>query len=132
MRYAEFNEGRVYRIDWGYPRPVMIISNPSRPQARTLIETIRKTSNDIFIRGLIHDEKVYVWDGWSMTHDDVMGQLFPDSPSDTFEIANFTQTSVLDKTYHEAQCHNLQINSDDPKASPFVKNVMQAIDETSK
>jgi hypothetical protein len=135
MRYQEIDEGRVYRVDWGYPSPVMIISNPSSAQARTLIELLRKKhSMMIYLRGLMIDHTVYVWDGHSMTHHDVFSELLSDVYTDsddvcTFEIADYTVIGFAKIRQHAAKCTILKMGHD-PSASSFVKNVMAAIDAT--
>ena len=135
MRYFELLEGRVFRIDWGSPVPVMVISNPSPPQARTLVEIIRKKETKIYIRGiLVRGKMVYVWDGYQMTHDDVRQELFPTvrtSDLTTFEIANYTQTGLFTADTHAAKVKTLQFGDHIVGDNSFVGNILQAIGEVS-
>lgn len=122
-------EGRVYRIDWGYTQPVMVISNPSPPQSRTLVTAIAKQhENAVYLRGLMVGQRIYVWDGYMMTHDDVHSELLPDIPmsaDDVFqlEISNYTVIGLQKLDYHAARCRPREAEQ-----SPFVKNVLAAID----
>lgn len=122
-------EGRVYRIDWGYTQPVMVITNPSPPQARTLVTTIAERHNNaVYLRGIMIEDKVYVWDGYLMTHDDVHSELLSDVPksADDFwplEISNYTVVGLQKLDYHPARCRPREAEQ-----SPFVRNVLTAID----
>lgn len=123
------SEGRVYRIDWGYTQPVMVITNPSPPQARTLVSAIAKQhENAVYLRGLLVGTRVYVWDGYMMTHDDVRSELLPDvhpSSDDLFqlEISNYTVVGFQQLSYRPARCRPREAEK-----SPFVRNVLAAID----
>lgn len=134
MRYYQIDEGRVYQIDWGYPRPVMIISNPSQAQSRTLVEILRKKHDLVYLRGLMNHHTVYVWDGHYMTHDDVLSELLPDVYADsddlsTFEIKDYKMISLSQVQHHPAEC-TVYKPGPDPLVSRFVQNVMAAIDAT--
>ena len=83
-------EGKVYQIGWGYPQPVLVIRNPSPPQSRGLVERILRKRDEVYLRGLmIEDKVVLVWDGWEMSHDDVREELFPNVRSHSSDLSLF-------------------------------------------
>jgi hypothetical protein len=135
MRYNELVEGRVYRVDWGYSMPVTIISNPSPPQARTLIAAIRRQHDMVYLRGLMFENEVYIWNGGHMTHDDVRSQLLPDVSRYSTDVSLFEVKDYTISGYgadgierHAAKVSITQAGDCDPAISPFVKNIMVAID----
>lgn len=97
-------EGRVHVLTLSYSsekEEVLIIENPTREQAKTLLERSRQEDGSFYIRGLcIANKKFVVWDGWKATHDDVRVQFFPkveshDSELTTFEASNRDGFQVL-------------------------------------
>lgn len=75
---------------------------------------------------------VYVWDGAMMTHDDVRGQLLPDLSNNSddltaFEIADYTVVGPLKVTMHDAKVQVVKPGMSDPYISPFVQNIVAAI-----
>lgn len=73
--------------------------------------------------------------GSYLTHDDVLSKLLPDVPrytSDlsTFEIKDYTVRGLApdDFLHHEAKCRIAKPGDYDPEGSPFVRNIMIAID----
>lgn len=131
-------EGRVYRIDGGYPEPVTVVSNPSPPQARTLVKAVAaKRGKAVYFRAIMYDQKVYVWDGYLLTHDDVCRELLPDVPTSSddlcaFEITNYRVIGLTQIENHPAKCIVLKPGQGlHPDRSPFVRNMMVALDALS-
>jgi hypothetical protein len=128
----DLNEGKTYSLDGGYTVPVMVINNPSPPQARTLAEKARRGRKDVYLRGLMYMEKVYVWEGYMLTHDDVRSQLFPEidghsSDLTTFTLQNYKVVGLRELEFHLARCIVEKPGDYDPITNRFVKNVLEAI-----
>ena len=118
---VQVTEGKLYQIDWGYTQPVLVIRNPSPPQARGLVARIRKKRDEVYLRGLmIEDKIVLIWDGWDMTHDDVREQLFPNVRSHSSDLTLFEIDS-------DGDFGLVQAGDYDPERSPFVRNAMAAV-----
>lgn len=121
---APLTEGRVIPIEWGYPEPVKVFVNPSRQQARTLVDMIRRKRGKLYLRGLmIEDKKVMVWDGWDMTHDDVHQRLAPNIASHSSDYSTFE--------IDDNGLTNLRPGDFLPARSLFVQAVVDAAKEPS-
>ncbi len=131
-------EGKIYKIDWGYSNLVAIINNPSLTQARIMVLAMHSKRADIYIRGIMYVKTVFVWDGWNMTHYDVINELLPDVPQHSsdlacFTIANYDEWNVASNApVTPAKCSIAKAGDYDPLSSPFVANMISAIDALAK
>lgn len=127
MRFIELFEGRIYTI--GLHKAV---NNPSRSQAESMVNLAKREGYGLYFRGIIVKNSAFIWDGWDMTHDDVLSELFPDIPEhssviSTFEIFNYTQTGVTTMEMHAPRIKVLKYGDSDPSSNRFVANIIAAM-----
>jgi hypothetical protein len=90
------NEGRIYPVDVGFGGVVMetkVVENPTAEQGLMLAKLAAKGTERFYLRGIfILGKRMYVGDGWKVTHDDLHQRFaakYESWSSDltTFEVA---------------------------------------------
>ena len=93
MRIKEIFEGKTLRVKYRYGHDITditIIENPSMQQTLVAYDRTAQKYQEPYLRGLcFRNEKIYVWDGFVATHDDVQSELFPDEPPHSSDITLF-------------------------------------------
>ena len=89
MRLREIlTEYKILKIETAF-RPILVYQNPSNPE---IIQLLSKHD----MRGMIHNDIVYVWDANEGIHDNIAEQIGIDSYYVSFIISNTDDFSAFD------------------------------------
>lgn len=133
------NEGRVHEIDTGYRgivRMTRVYENPSAAQAETLARA-STLSGLLYLRGILYRGRtVFVGQGSSLTHHDLVQNFLPqlninDSEIVPFEVANYVMRSPT-PTITSVHLRGVLMN-DELSGSPAIARLLtgcrKAVDE---